>query len=105
MMEMGLANYKYGTCADGKQDRQNYRDRFTLKPNCNPDNGGPPYMTVVMLLLAIYFYVTTESLMHSELILSSEAIKADGKVWTYFTYALLHANMGHIVSNSIILVL
>ena len=39
----GLANYTHGSKRDNKDQRLEYRERYTCVPNCNRNDGGPPY--------------------------------------------------------------
>ena len=43
-VENGLANYTHGSRKDNKDLRDTYKQRFTCRPNCSNENGGPPYV-------------------------------------------------------------
>lgn len=101
-----LANYH---SPDNHDDREAYRNRYTCKPNCDPENGGPPYFSIINIIicLACFGYYNfgddpQKALMQSALIYNP-CEKA--QFWRLFTYSFLHADIGHIVSNLIIFAL
>ena len=69
------ANYTYGSKAENRESRQKYYKRYTCIPNCDANNGGPPYFTALILILCwVCFYIynfsdnPTTALIHSWMI-------------------------------------
>lgn len=108
-------NYIAGQGAERKDKRKEYRDRITCVPNCDPDNGGPPYGSIAVLIGCIYCFVkynvnaengnVFKSLKSSEMMLEPELVGCGRQVSSLFTYSFLHADLGHIVSNMTIMLL
>lgn len=106
-LSRGLANYTHGSSADNKQKRRDYQARYTCVPNCDKNNGGPPYFTVIIAILCfVAFYVYNISPENSQQALIQSTWIYNGQqsleVWRYFTYSFLHADTMHLVSNMII---
>ena len=106
------ANYSRGTGEDNKGDRQDYKSRFTCKPNCSSTNGGPPYFSVTIFILCWVAYFTYNlgddpnvALIKSPFIYRAKECYYFKDTWRYFTYSFLHADLAHILSNMIIFML
>lgn len=106
------ANYSRGTGAEKKGDRTDYKSRFNCKPNCNSQDGGPPYFSVTVFILCwISFFVynlgddVSKNLVDSPWIYSPKLVCNFAEPWRYVTYSFLHADLMHIVSNMIIFML
>ena len=114
-----LTNYSRGTGTTDrdKANRQRMRKKYNWKPNCNSNDGGPPYFTVLLILICTAFYFkynfnksTNIHLKNSSLIFQpAKALGIDGgdvfELHRYFSYNFLHANFQHILSNMLVLVI
>ena len=113
-----VASYFYGGDDEDTADhakRARYLERATCKPNCSSEDGGPPYMTVAIIIVSFYFYFTVNlqgdpELEHSRLVNSPYVFQPKKIVSPidfrrFFTYSFLHANWLHISGNMIMLAL
>jgi len=106
----GLANYTHGSRQSNKEARNGYRERFTCVPNCNSENGGPPYFTVIIAVLCTIAYFVYNFNQPGQTALLKSIWILDGtqnwaQPWRFFTYSFLHADAMHLISNMIIFLL
>jgi len=79
-------------------------------PNCDRNNGGPPYFSVLIFTLCwISYFVynlgeeARPNVIHSPWIFRHDI--AGSQIWRYFTYSFMHADLKHIVGNMVIFML
>lgn len=106
-----VGHYTYGSSITNKTRRQEYQDKYTCVPNCDNRNGGPPYFTIINMILCWSAFIiynlnppegttAARALMDSPFIYKPDIARTEP--WRYFTYSFLHADWSHIISNSII---
>lgn len=110
-----FSNYAYGIGVKQKEKRKKYRQRYNWRPNCNSEDGGPPYFSFVYLILFIVCYCqyntsdiksqVMKNLTSSPFIYKPELVTDWKEFYRYYTYSFMHANFNHILSNSLVFVL
>jgi rhomboid-related protein 1/2/3 len=92
-------------------DQKEYLKHFRILPSCDPRSGGPPYFTVTIFLACIWMHYVVHSNCQLEaekcwsevpLYLSSNAEENREETWRYLSYALLHLDFMHLMSNMLI---
>lgn len=106
------ANYTYGTKVENRESRRKYYKRYTCVPNCDSNNGGPPYFTALILIICwVCFYIynlsddSISALINSWMIYFPDNVNKNYEFWRLFTYSFLHADLTHIASNCFILLI
>ena len=97
-------NQALGTSRRTSMDSKRYYQRYSCTPNCDSENGNFPIFSLAVMLVSILFFCLYNSI--GKILGSPWHFRGRDTIykecWRFITYAFVHADLSHILSNLVL---